>query len=311
MKKALALLAAVAIVGACDSTSPRVPTAVEVDQQSLTVGVGQTVITQAVVVDQDGRPFDVPPEGFTISWSSSEEAVALVFDGEVFGVSSGVATVTARAGDLPPADVLVQVEGTLEIVDGVFDLPVLAESDEGSRSVDAQIAFSYSGHSTGAFDLDETFALADIAVEGDYAFTFHNLEFDDQDFVAWQHRADGLVDHIQFFVDAAITEPGSYQVYFAFFVRGQDFATDDFEDLYVLDVQRGDAPGTLTVTATNGQMTGTFSMSMEATLLDDGAAVVGDESAAVDAGAGHTASASARLEAARLGALRQLPPRRR
>lgn len=269
MRRALALVAAAAAIGACDTTIPRVPTAVEVDQETVTVGVGQTATVRAVVVDQDGRAYTATPEGFAITWTSTDEAVATVQNGVIEGVATGVATVTARAGDLPPADILVHVEGTLHITSGVFDLPIVEADDSASRVVQAVMAFSYSGHTTGSFALDETFALEDISAEGSYAWTVYNEEWDDQDFIAWQYRDDGLLDFTEFYVDGAVTGPGTYPVYMAFFMRGVDVAASAIETYYLLDPQQGDAPGTLTVTEANGQLVGTFSMSLEVRPLTD------------------------------------------
>jgi hypothetical protein len=285
MRRSLALVAATAVIGACDTTAPRVPTAVELDQETLTVGVGDTATAQAVVVDQDGRAFISPPDGFVIMWTSSDEAIATVDDGVIAGVAGGVATITARAGDLPPADVLVHVESTLHVTDGVLDLPIVQADDSASRVVEAEMAFSYSGHATGSFALDRTFTLDEVSAEDSYAWTFYNEEWGDQDFVAWQYRDDGLLDYMEFYVDGGVAAPGTYDVYMAFFMRGLDVASNTVETYYLLDPEQGAAPGTLTVTEADGQLVGTFSMALEVHSLTD---LVGGEASAARAGTGAT-----------------------
>jgi hypothetical protein len=268
MRRLLVLAAATAAVaGACDTTTPRVPSAVEVEPDSLTVGVGQTATAEAVVVDQDGRAYTSPPEGFTIAWSSSNESVAIVQNGVIEGIAGGFVTITARAGDLPPADILVHVEGSLHVTGGAFDLPIIESDDEASRVVSAEMGFSYSGHVEGTFALNETFALRDVSPEGSYAWTFYNTEYNDQDFVAWQYRQDGLLDYTEFYVDGGVTAPGTYEVYLAFFMRGLDVVANTVQTYYRLDSLRGDAPGTLTVTQVDGQLVGTFSMDLEVASL--------------------------------------------
>jgi hypothetical protein len=258
---------------------------VEVEPDSLTVGVGQTATAEAVVVDQDGRAYTSPPEGFAITWSSSDESIAIVQDGVIEGVAGGYVTITARAGDLPPADILVHVEGTLHVTGGVFDLPIVQSEDEASRVVSAEMRFSYSGHIDGTFALNETFALRDVSPEGSYAWTFYNTEYNDQDFVAWQYRQDGRLDYTEFYVDGGVDAPGTYPVYQAFFMRGLDVLANTLQAYYRLDSLRGEAPGTLTVTEVDGQLVGTFSMDLEAASLTN---MMADPASAHRAGTGAT-----------------------
>lgn len=265
-RKTLAVLAGLVLLAACESTSPRVPASVQADRQSVTIPVGDTVRVQAVVLDQDGRAYDVPPDGFAITWSSSNAQVATVDgSGLITGVGAGQTTVLAQAGDLPPAQVQVQVEGTLNLTNGTFDLPRLFADDPDELVVTAQIGFSYSGHRAGSFAVSETFQVGDISVGGSYAYTFHNIEFDDQDFIAWQRRGDGRLDYMEFYVEGGITAPGTYAVYLGFILFGFDPVAETAEEFYLLEAQ----PGTVTVTAaTEDNLVGTFSMTMDVEPLD-------------------------------------------
>lgn len=272
MQKYLVLAAALALLGACDSTDPRVPTSVEVQVDALNLLVGETTGVQAAVADQRGRAYDVPPEGFEILWTSSDESVATVADGEILGIASGVATIRAQAGTLPPADIEVQVHGSLEIT-GTFDLPIIAEDDPDGREVHAEIGFSYDGHRSGSFGVDETFVFEDLTGADSYAFTFFNSDFGDQDFVALQWRADGTIDYTEFYVDGGVTETGDFTVYLGFLVLGFDPNTDTADVEYVLEVH----PGSMTVaSATEGQLAGSFTFTMEVDLAASVLAVAAD-----------------------------------
>jgi hypothetical protein len=239
IRKMLPAAVAVALLGACDSTEPRVPTALQVDQQTVSLEVGETVAVEAFVVDQHGRAFDIPPQGFAITWETANANVATVQDGEITGVGSGQTTVRARAGTLPAAEIQVTVE---------------------SMMVSAQIGFSYAGHRTGTFSVNNTFRVSDISAGGSYAYTFHNMDYDDHDFIAWQRRPDGLLDYVEFYVDQPITQPGTYEVYLGIMLLGYNASTDAYEDFYLLEAQ----PGTINVTtATERRIVGTFALSLE------------------------------------------------
>jgi len=275
MRKYLALAAAVALLGACDSTAPRVPDAVQLPVESLNLLVGETTDLEAVILDQRGRAYDAPPTGFEIVWTSSDQTVATVQDGAITGVGSGEATITAQAGTLAPADVVVSVHGSLDVA-GSFDLPVIADDDPGEREVRAQISFTYEGHRSGSVVLEETFVLDQLTNTDNFAYTFFNSEFEDQDFIVLQWRPDGTIDYMEFYVDGAITETGSYTAYLGFLVLGYDPQSDTSDAEYVLDLH----PGTVSVTAAEeGQLAGTFSFTMEVDLVTAAASVAGDGSA--------------------------------
>jgi hypothetical protein len=265
IRKMLPIAAAAAMIVACgDSTEPRVPTSLQVDQSTLSLQVGETKTVEAFIVDQHGRAYDAPPEGFAITWATADGGVAIVQAGQVTGVGSGQTTITATAGSLPAVQIPVQVEGALDITGGTFDLPLLRGEDPDDAVVTAQIGFSYSGHRTGTFSVNNTFALGEISLNDSFAYTFFNAEFGDQDFVAWQRRDDGLIDYMEFYVQGAVTQAGTSQVYLGFLFIGYDVGADTAEAFYILDAE----PGTITfTTATDTRLAGTFTLSMDAEAL--------------------------------------------
>ncbi len=268
MRKYVAFAASLALVGACDSTDPRVPSAVEVEVESLSLLVGETVTIQARIVDQRGRAYESPPDGLGITWTSSDEGVATVQAGQVVGVGSGEATIQAAAGSLAPAEIQVEVVGSLDVV-GSFDLPVIRADDPDGREVHAEISFTYSGHRAGTFAVDEMFAVDELTAADSWAYTFFNPDWDDQDFVALQWRDDGLIDYIEFYVEGAVEAAGQFTVYLGFLVLGFDPATNIAEVDYILEL----TPGVMTVSsATEGQLAGTFQFTMEVDRLDTPAA---------------------------------------
>jgi hypothetical protein len=278
IRKVVVAAAALALLGACgdsSTTEPRVPSSVQLDRQTLNLSVGDTVRVEAVILDQDGRAFDVPPEGFTIMWSSNATSVATVdASGLVTAVGTGQARIRATAGTLPPAEMVVDSEGHLTVA-GAFDLPVIFDDDTGDRVVTAYFDAAYSGHRAGGFLVDDTFELGDVDGQGSYAYTFYNDEYDDQDFIAWERRADGRLDYMEFYVSGGVLETGSYQPYLGFLFLGYNLETDIAENLYILEAEA--EAGILTVTAIDAdQVVGTFSLPMDAaamgTTADPGAA---------------------------------------
>jgi hypothetical protein len=261
IRKMLPLAAVITLLGACDTTDPRVPTAIQVDQQTVNVQVGETVTVEAFLVDQRGRAYDIPPAGFEITWSSDDPNVATVQNGDITGVGSGQTTVRAAAGTLPPAEIHVEVEGSLDIVGGTFDLPILTGEEDDDEVVTARMAFTYSGHRTGTFAVENTFAVGDMSANDSYGYSFANDEFNDQDFIAWQRRDDGLIDYIEFYVDGLVTETGAATVYLGFFLIGYDVVEDTEEQFYRLEAD----PGMMNITtATDTRLAGTFTLTMDA-----------------------------------------------
>lgn len=92
---ALALGALPAALAGCDEPIRSAPVgSVEVTAPQTGLDVGQTVQLTATVRDEDGADL----AGRTVSWSSSDPAVASVAEGLVTGRAPGGATITARVG---------------------------------------------------------------------------------------------------------------------------------------------------------------------------------------------------------------------
>lgn len=231
----LTVVVATAVLAACgDGTGPRVPTDVEVDPQTISMETSDTVRVQAVVVDQSGRAYTQMPTGYQITWSTSAPLVAEVEDGLIRALRPGQAIITARAGELPPAQVQVTVS---------------------ARTVSAALSFSYSGHQNGTFAVETDFQLDEIDWYGDWAFTFYNPSYEDQDVWAQRERTDGKADWLVVYVSGAVTEPGTY-LGEALLYYGFNIDTDETDALYW-------GEGTVTFTAvTERRMAGTFSMGM-------------------------------------------------
>ena len=77
----------------CTVTVTRPVTGVTLDKTSLSLTVGKTATLKATV-----KPDDATDK--TVTWTSSDTAVATVSNGTVTAVSAGAATITAKAGDI-------------------------------------------------------------------------------------------------------------------------------------------------------------------------------------------------------------------
>ncbi len=74
-----------------------IPASISVTAVSKEARPGEVVPLSVVVVDDTGKPVTVPR---TITWSTSDAAVARVADGKVEAVGPGSATITAATGQL-------------------------------------------------------------------------------------------------------------------------------------------------------------------------------------------------------------------
>lgn len=273
-RRLLTLGAAGAVLAACgDATEPRVPTTIVVDHQQVTLDVGETVTVEATVLDEQGDPFDTPPEDFAIQWTSSQEDVAMVDDGRITGLRGGSATVQATGAGLSPAEVQVQVVPAY-ITDGTFDLPLVTSDDvyggpaaEPTREVFAEISFDYTGHWAGTFSLAETFLLDDIGAV-DYAVTFYDVDEGEPftDLMAELIRADGLIDFAWLWVAGHVAEPDARAAGGVLLV-GVDPQADQIEAFYSA------VAGSMTHTSvTADRMAGTFDFELEFLAEESGAA---------------------------------------
>ena len=75
----------------CQVTVVISATSVSLDQTELALDLGETTTLTATVLPEDSTD--------KVQWSSSDEAVATVKDGEVTAVAEGEATITAKAGE--------------------------------------------------------------------------------------------------------------------------------------------------------------------------------------------------------------------
>ena len=75
----------------CQVTVVVSATSVSLDRTELVLAFGETAILTATVLPEDSTD--------KVQWSSSDEAVATVKDGEVTAVAEGEATITAKAGE--------------------------------------------------------------------------------------------------------------------------------------------------------------------------------------------------------------------
>ena len=81
---------------------------VSLDQTDLTLSLGETATLTAKVLPEDSTD--------RLEWSSSDETVAMVKDGEVTAVAEGEATISAKAGE-KTATCSVRVESKMQAVD--------------------------------------------------------------------------------------------------------------------------------------------------------------------------------------------------
>lgn len=92
----------------CQVTVVISATSVSLDQTELTLAPGETATLNATVLPEDSTD--------KVEWSSSDEAIATVKDGEVTAVAEGDAMITAKAGD-KSATCSVKVESKMKAVD--------------------------------------------------------------------------------------------------------------------------------------------------------------------------------------------------
>ncbi len=92
-----AVTASVGEVKGTASVVVSIPASVSVTAVSKEARPGEVVPLSVVVVDDTGKPVTVPR---TITWSTSDAAVARVSDGKVEAVGPGSATLTAATGQL-------------------------------------------------------------------------------------------------------------------------------------------------------------------------------------------------------------------
>jgi uncharacterized protein YjdB len=189
----------------------RVPGSLALSLSHVELEVGESVTVAATIRDRQGQPYATPPAGHAVSWSTSAGSVATVEDGVITATGAGEATVTAQAGDLPPAVVHVLVT---------------------SPFVDAQIAFSYSGQRSGSFAVSTSFDPREIPEDDSWAYSFYDSQDDDVEIRAQRKRPDGRFDFILFWVDGPATAPSTRPATGGLFLIGMDPITNIAEAGY-------------------------------------------------------------------------------
>ncbi|MDB0581384.1 phage tail tube protein [Salinicoccus roseus] len=83
-----------------DPAEPVTPTQAEIDQQQVTTLTVEPATLSLVEGDDGQLTATTEPEGHTVTWSSSDENIAMVDDtGLVTAIATGSATITAKADD--------------------------------------------------------------------------------------------------------------------------------------------------------------------------------------------------------------------
>jgi hypothetical protein len=118
----LAALVALAAAG-CGDGSPTdladgQPESIRLNMHAVRLAVGEDTTVIATLHDHHGHVIPNPPNGYQVTWSTSNPSVAIAIDGVVRSIGLGQATVTAAAASLPPASVDVQVVATTLMIDG-------------------------------------------------------------------------------------------------------------------------------------------------------------------------------------------------
>jgi uncharacterized protein YjdB len=147
MFRTLALISSVALLASC---KPSVKTVAVAPPKSVLPTKGATVALSATVLDTAGKP--VP--GATVTWASADPKVAIVEGGKVTALGSGLAHITATAGNVVgSAEVRVTIPAKLEVQPRQLELfgvgaraPVKAQvlDDSGAVLADEPVSFASS-----------------------------------------------------------------------------------------------------------------------------------------------------------------------
>ncbi|MEX2531087.1 MAG: Ig-like domain-containing protein [Gemmatimonadota bacterium] len=277
---ALALLLA---MGCSESTSPQVPTSISLETDYVSIGIGETTTLTAVILDQDDRQITPAPDGYEVTWDTTNPEILTVQDGIVTGVSQGTAQVVVAAGDLPVENVVVEI------------LP---------HPLSGDLSFEYAGQISGTFSVSAEFRSTQ---EPDWVVTIFDAEEGPDgvtDVIAQYQREDELFDLAWFWVAGRVVEPGTHPAVYGYILMGINQEGTATEGTF--DLTEGDITFT---TVTGSRMTGTF----EYTLGNDADQVVqvtGGEFDAPFFGGSQVEEASAGIQAPVSMTLREVPSRR-
>jgi hypothetical protein len=180
-----ALLASL-VVGCGDSPSePAVPTSLELDASELDLVRGETATLGVRIRDQRGNTMTAP-EGFEITWETSNQSVASVSDGEVTADAVGRATITARGTDLPAATATIRI---------------------ASPDYEGMMAFDYENGREGSFQAAGTYRVESdgAVVASEWAFSYFDEEFDFQVLLGFRSISDTRGDLMILVVEEEVT----------------------------------------------------------------------------------------------------------
>jgi hypothetical protein len=227
------------LAAACDSTTPRVPTALAFEEESVALQVYDSVVVQAIVLDQFGAEYGSIPSGVQLNWTVADPTVARVSEGIITGLLPGSTVVTVDAPGLAAAELAV----------------VVVEME-----LAGQLSFAYAGHSSGEFVVDESFLLNPLTGPNttSWVVTFHDEEYGSQDVLAQRMRPDGSIDLIWFWVGGGITEPGAHEALDGMLLLGYVPQLNAAQAMYVVSA------GAVTFAEVNGdRLKGSFSLELQ------------------------------------------------
>lgn len=278
----LPALAVLLATGCSESTSPQVPTSISLETDYVSIGIGETATLTAVILDQDDRQITPAPDGYEVSWDTTNPEILTVQDGIVTGVSQGTAQVVVAAGDLPVENVVVEI------------LP---------HPLSGDLSFEYAGQISGTFSVSAEFRSTQ---EPDWVVTMFDAEEGPDgvtDLIAQYQREDGLFYFTWFWVAGRVVEPGTYPAVYGYILMGIDQEGTATEGAF--DLTEGDITFT---TVTGSRTTGTF----QYTLGKDDDQVVQVTDGEFDAPffGGSQVANSAGIQAPALMTLPALPSRR-
>jgi hypothetical protein len=257
-RAAVSICAALVILTpACDSVEPRVPTSIQLEPESVQIPWGRNhAVMTPTFLDQQGRPFESPPEGFGMSWSISDERVARVGGQNaaiIHAVNGGEAILTGTAGHLPPAHARVEVLPAPDTISGMLSFGYRGDH-AGSFAVSGSWPFDHAD--PGIVDTPEYLKAREQWVVSYYGSMWgggvHQVR-------AARIRADGREDEFILILPGPVTGPGPVQVSGGFLTLGIDRRTSPV----AIEASYHDAVGLVELTSvSDGRIAGTFSLNM-------------------------------------------------
>lgn len=193
-----------ALIGAAGcATEPSAPTApatslaLELDPDSVTLMMDETVTLSATLVDRDGNRAAPASRRLAIEWSSSDRNVVRVRDGLLVPIGVGTATVTATADGAEPATASVDVRRYL-----AEELP----------QTHGELSFEYGDETftiSAEFGLHPTDIRSVYSNRSSWVVSFYFARRDRQDVLGVRQDPDGSgYDEVALFLEEGrVTEP--------------------------------------------------------------------------------------------------------